>query len=311
MKIVTLLPSATEIIYALGLGHTLVGRSHACNYPNEVTKLPVLTSDKLTVCGSKKIDEQISKFRDNQISVYNVEIELLEKLKPDLIITQSQCDLCAVSFDELKHSLKSTSLMNSAMIVNLAPNRYEDIFTDIDRISMAIDPKENPGIQERAARLKQDITSRIESITKKTLNFDYHKSVFCIEWLDPLMNAGNWIPTLISKAGGIIPPPYNKIGAHSHHIEWQDLTDVDTEVILIIPCGFTIDQTREEQHLLTKHPKWKELHAVRNHQVYIINANQYFSRPSPRICEAVEITAEILYPEVFPRKYNKEHWQLF
>ena len=290
MNIVSLLPSSTEILYSIGMGKNLVGRSHECDYPEEVKAIPVLTSPKLnTDQSSEMIDQSVNSLFQRGLSVYNVNEPLLKELEPDFIITQSQCELCAVSFRDVEQAVKQ-NFKKPPSIIDLKPMGYDDISKNILEIGR------NLGSEKKATQLVDSMQRRVRSVEQKLIDLPYRKRVFCIEWLKPLMNAGNWIPEIIEKAGGINVS--SKKNEHSHYVSWKELLEYDPDVILIMPCGFDVERSRKELHLLTDHPDWQKLKAARDHEFYLLDGNQYFNRPSPRIAEAVEMTAKILYPEI-------------
>ncbi len=314
MKIASLLPSASEIVCALGLRENLIGRSHECDYPQDIKELPILTRANIDGGTSNAIDQQISQLLQDNLSVYSINLERLQQLQPDVIITQSQCDLCAVSFDEVNNTLQGTELASSTQIINLYPKVYEDIFADIYKVATSLDANTNIGLNmiNKAKKLSSNIRKRIQSVEEKTKAIANKKTIFCIEWIEPLMNAGNWIPSLVAKAGGLIPAPFDdQTGEHSHYVTWQSLVEADPEVIILMPCGFDIARDRQEMDLLRQRPQWSLLQAVKTNQVYLVDGNQYFNRPSPRICDGVEIVAEILYPDLFARKHDYADWQLW
>ncbi len=298
-KIVSLLPSATEIVCALGFQHQLVGRSHECDYPADISQLPVCTQAKFPQGSSTEINQSVDALVKNGLSVYEVFGDVLEAIKPDFIVTQSQCEVCAVSLKDVEQAV--CQLVSShPQIVKLEPVGYQDVFEDILKVGQAL------GVVSRAQKLVTDLQNRIDLIEKTTQQVAYKKRIVCIEWLEPLMNAANWVPTLVEKAGGI-----NLMGEeahHSHYIQWNDIVSLNPDVILVMPCGFGIARTLEEIQLLTQLTGWDDLPAVKQKQVYLTDGNQYFNRPGPRLADSVEIISEILYPELFPRKHSQQDW---
>lgn len=300
MRIASLLPSSTEIVAALGLGDALVGRSHECDYPTHVRTLPALTAPKFAVSGgSQVIDQSVRTLVEQGLSVYRINADMLDELAPDIVITQSQCEVCAVNFDEVAHAVKQ-SVNSDPAIVDLKPVGYDDVFTDILEVGKVVQR------QAEAQALVDDMQARIAHVGEKVATADHRPTVACIEWLSPIMSAGNWMPDLVEKAGGI--NLFGTSGAHSHDLDWAEIREADPEVIVIMPCGYGIAQSRNEMKLLTQQPGWQDLRAVNNNKVFIVDGNQYFNRPGPRIVDSVEILAELLHPMLFPATYAPNGW---
>ena len=302
-KIVSLLPAATEIVYALGLGKSLAGRSHECDYPDEVKQLPVCSTanfpDKL---GSAAIDARVKEILADALSVYTVNRDRIKQLAPDLLITQAQCEVCAVSLKEVEDALENY-LEKPARIISLMPNSLEDIFKDIAAVAEAIDAG------EAASILLEELQVRTDIIRHKLKFNDSKPSVACIEWLEPLMLAGNWTPELVRIAGG--EAVLTEAGKHSPYVHWEDIRLKDPEIIIVMPCGFAIERTISEIELLLRRPGFGELKAVKNNRLYIADGNQYFNRPGPRIVDSLEILAEIINPKQFIFGYEGRGWLRF
>ncbi len=296
-SIVSLLPSCTEIVCALGLEKHLVGRSHECDYPPGVQDLPICTAPKFDSNGtSQQIDENVSELVKKGLSVYLVDIDLLQKLNPQFILTQSQCEVCAVSYKEVETAVAKLIDAEPA-IIDLRPNWLSDIFNDIIRVSEVL------GVYQKGKDRLEQYLNRLDRIKEKICDLDHKPIVVAIEWLEPLMLAGNWVPEIVEMAGGV--NAIGKAGKHSHYHQWHEIFDVDPDVITIMPCGFGIQRTLLEMELLTKTPGWGDLKAVREKRVYITDGNHYFNRPGPRIIDSVEIMAEILHPQIFIPSYEK------
>ncbi len=287
-RIISLLPSSTEIICALGLRGQLVGVSHECDYPADVVGLPILTEPKLDPRGtSGDIDTRVREIVQEGLSVYRLKTETLQRLKPDVIVTQDQCEVCAVSLPEVENAVQCF-LTPDVSVVSLRPEKLDDIWTDIRRVAQATD-------QEKTAQaLIRDAKERLQKIAQKTRHLPRPR-VACLEWLDPLMAAGNWIPELVDIAGG----EYGLVeaGAHTPTLTWEALAAYQPEVIVITPCGFKIPQSQTDLPQLTAHPDWLSLPAVQHNRVYVADGNAYYNRPGPRIVESAEILAEMLHPE--------------
>ena len=302
-RIVSLIPSATEIVAALGFESDLVGRSHECDYPPEVTALPPLTAPKFDVYGtSREIDDRVKMVLQNAISVYLVDEKKLDELKPDIIVTQAQCEVCAVSLSEVERVVR-VCLSSSAQFVSLEPNQVADVLADILRVAEVLHAP------ERGAELTLKLQLRMDDIAKRSADLTTRPTVACIEWIDPLMAGGNWVPELVEMAGGIAL--FGKAGAHSPWLDWDDLWAADPDVIVVLPCGFDIERSRQEMPALTSKPGWKSLRAIREGRVYLTDGNQYFNRPGPRLVESLEILAEILHPEAFHFGHEGRGWEKY
>ena len=283
-RIVSLLPSATEIVCALGCAGELVARSHECDFPSRVTALPVCTSPKVDTHGdSIAIHESVTRILENDVSVYNVDSQLLRELRPDVIVTQIQCDVCAVSLRDVEASIAQWIGVSTPRIVALNPSTIDSICDDITAVGRAID--------RDASSLVREIRERISAIAARKRPA-IRPRVATIEWISPLMTAGNWIPELIELAGG--EDCFGVAGQHSSWIDLEAFAKADPDIIVIFPCGFSIDRTLQDMPLLETQPLWRELRAVRNGRVFVEDGNQYFNRPGPRIVESLEIFAGIV-----------------
>jgi iron complex transport system substrate-binding protein len=299
-RIISLIASATEIVCALGFEQELVGRSHECDFPASVKRLPICTSPKFQVEGmSYQIDQRVKAILQEALSVYRVDADLLESLSPTHIITQSQCEVCAVSLKDVEQAVcQFTS--SQPRIVSLEPNTLDDVFADIRRVAVALDA---PG---QAEIVTSQMEQRINEIKAKAEQAGLRPTIACIEWIDPLMAAGNWMPELVELAGGV--NLFGQPGKHSPWMKWEELVAADPDVIFISPCGFDIRRTMEETHLLSTNPQWDNVKAVRNGCVFVADGNQYFNRPGPRLVESLEILAEILHPELFHFGHETTGW---
>lgn len=300
MRIVSLIASATEIVCALGFESQLVGRSHECDFPPSVKKLPVCTNPKFEVEGlSYQIDQRVKAILQESLSVYRVDADLLESLQPTHIITQSQCEVCAVSFEDVEAAVCQFTSSRPA-VVSLEPNSLADVWQDIRQVGKAF----NAEIQ--AENLIADLQRRMNGIAEKARTADARPTVAYIEWIEPLMAGGNWMPELVEMAGG--RNLFGAAGKHSPWMNWEDLIAADPDVIFISPCGFDIPRTAEETHLLTDNPEWSRLKAVSSGRVVVADGNQYFNRPGPRLAESLEILAEIIHPQLFRFGHENEGW---
>lgn len=308
MRIITLIASATEIVCALGLEEFLVGRSHECDYPESIKELPVCTRPRFEVEGSsREIDERVKALQkkslvEDALGVYEVFPEKLRELQPTHIVTQAQCDVCAVSLRDVEQAVKQVADCD-ATIISLQPNNLADFWADLCRAASLL------GVTNMGVQLVADLQSRMEGIEFETrpLPLAARPTVACIEWVDPLMAAGNWTPELVKMAGG--ENLFGEAGKHSPWMTFEELREKDPAVIVIAPCGFDLDRTREDVPLLQAQAGWAELRAVRERRVYLADGNQYFNRPGPRLVESLEILAEILHPEKFQFGHEGAGWE--
>jgi iron complex transport system substrate-binding protein len=296
-RIVSLIPSATEIVAFLGLTDSLVGRSHECDFPSEVTALPVCTEPKFNPEGtSGQIHQRVTDLLQSALSVYRVKTEVLEHLQPTHILTQAQCEVCAVSLADVEQAVAKLT-HSQAQIISLQPNTLADVWGDIERIAQVL------GVTAPLDSLQQ----RVAACTKATQSLP-HPTVACIEWAEPLMAAGNWIPELVEMAGG--KSLFGTVGQHSPWLQWSELSAADPDVIVLMPCGYSLSRTREDAEHLAQHSEWQNLRAVQTGRVYLTDGNQYFNRPGPRLVDSLEILTEILHPES-QFGYEGKGWEVF
>jgi iron complex transport system substrate-binding protein len=275
-RIVSLLPSATEIVCALGLRDDLVGRSHECDFPPGVERLPVCTAPKIRVDGnSEEIHAAVTAVLHDHLGVYDVHEDLVRSLDPTHIVTQTVCEVCAVSFRDVATL--------GPEVIALSAVTLEGIFEDIARTGDALE------VDSRA--LIASMRGRLDDLSGVAAPGGAPRpTVAAIEWLSPLMAAGNWVPELIEIAGGV--SAFGEAGRHSPWLDWDDLVAADPDMIVLMPCGFSIEKTRADLHFLTARDGWSSLRAVRNGRVVITDGSQYFNRPGPRIVQSAEILAQ-------------------
>ncbi len=303
-RIVSLLPSATEIVCALGLESSLVGRSHECDFPPSVANLPVCSQPNIAVDGSSAaIDRLVSERAAQALSIYDLDSDLLARLQPSHILTQTQCAVCAVSLADVEHALGRQSKVAAACVVSLEPHTIADVWRDIGQVARSC------GVPDAGESLVRSLQARMEAIEQRALNASDHPAVAAIEWLDPLMTAGNWIPELVEKAGGHSILGDN--GKHSPYIQWSQIVEADPDVIVLFPCGLNIARTRREMNCLTERPEWRSLNAVSQGRVYLCDGNQYLNRPGPRLVESLQALAEILHPPLFHPALEGIAWERF
>lgn len=300
LRIVSLLPSATEIAVALGLGDALVGRSHECDFPEEVKALPVCTSTRLEKgLRSHEIDRRVQEIVTQGLSLYEVDAPLLRELKPDIILTQTQCAVCAVTPDDLTTALANW-MGTPPVLISTAPDTLDDVWGDIRAVGAAA------GRDAAAETVIRDLKARLADLAARR---HPRPRIAAIEWFDPLMVAGNWIPELISVAGG--KPLFAKPGEHSAFLDWDDLVAADPDLLILMPCGYQIPQSLADIEAVAGDPRWTGMRAVQAAHVYIADGHHFFNRPGPRLAESAEIVAEIIASwrgKPFPAR---PHWMRY
>lgn len=300
-RIISLIPSATEIVCALGCEDRLVGRSHECDYPASIVTRTICTEPKFPVDGSsQEIDKHVKGLLKDTLSVYRVHTQALQRLQPDLIVTQTQCDVCAVSLQDVEKAVTKW-IGSKPAIVSLQTTDLSGVWQDISRVAEAT------GQVNQGKELLKAYQGRMAAIANQARSISYHPTVGCIEWMDPLMASGNWMPQLVTMAGG--QNVFGNSGDHAPWITWDSLKEVDPEIIVVFPCGFSIQRTRKELSSLTDHPPWPTLRAVQAGHVYLTDGNQFFNRPGPRLVESLEILAEIFHPSVFRFGHEGTGWE--
>ncbi|MBD2344094.1 cobalamin-binding protein [Anabaena subtropica] len=301
VRIVSLIPSATEILATLGLSDVMVGRSHECDYPPEIQNLPVCTQARLSShAPSSKIHHEVNNLLQSALSIYQIKVDVLEQLQPTHILTQDQCDVCAVSLKDVEKAVAELT-QSSPQIISLQPNLLEDVWQDIERVSHIF------GVD--SVKILDNLEARVKICQQKIqgLSLEEVPTVACIEWTEPLMTAANWIPELVHLAGG--QTLFSVPGQPSPHLQWENLLVSNPDIIIFMPCGFDLSRTRQEAQLFTQNPEWQKLHAAQTGRVYITDGNSYFNRPGPRLADSLEILSEILHPEIFDYGYKGTAWQ--
>jgi len=300
---VSLLPSLTEWVCALGAESRLVGRSHECDQPATVGRLPALTAPRFAgaeEAPSRAVDERVRALVRDALSIYRVDAERLRALAPELILTQDQCRACAVSLGDVEAALASW-LGRAPRVLSVAPHSLGDVFEDGRRVAEALDAR------AEGEALLAALTARITTIGERAGGRANRPRVAVIEWLDPLMVAGHWLPELVAIAGG--EPVLASTGRPSRWIAWDELRAADPDVIVVTPCGLALARTRREQALLTALPGFRALRAAWGEQVFLADGNLHFNRPGPRLVESLEILAEIVAPERFHFGHEGRGWE--
>lgn len=285
MRICSLLPSATEIVCALSLEHELVGVSHECDYPPAVRSKPVLTSSRIDHSSrtSAEIDALVSERLHEHEGIYALNNQLLADLKPDLILTQELCEVCAVSYEQVERAVRA--IRGDQTVLSLEPNDLAGILETVATVGAAT------GRTAEAETLIMGIRDRLDQLKASTSELSQQPRVACLEWIDPPFSGGHWVPEMVDIAGGIdvLAAP----GERSRRIAWADVAAARPDVVVIMPCGFDVDGTLSELRQAPVPPEWNLLPAVTSGQVYAVDANAYFSRPGPRIIRGIEILREI------------------
>ncbi len=300
-RIVSLLPSATEIVVALGYESALVGRSHECDVPSSVKRLPICSEPRIDInAPSAVIDQQVKSSLQEALSIFRVINSELQRLQPTMIITQTQCEVCAVNLKDVEAAV--TELLGLApTIVPLLPMSLDDIWADIRRVANSL------GASQRGHELVATLQQLLQAISARIPRQAMRPRVACIEWIEPLMSAGNWIPELVEIAGGECL--LATAGHHSPWLSWPDLITADPDVIIVMPCGFDMERTAHEFSTLTSYPEWQSLRAVRSGRVALADGHLYFNRPGPRVVESAEILAEILHGPAVSYGHQGHCWR--
>jgi len=290
MRVVSLLPSATEIVYALGHGPSVVGVSHECDFPDDARTKPKMIEPVFdtTTMGSERIDQLVVEYMKAGRSIYRIKFDELKKVGPDLIITQELCDVCAVGTADVLEAVNK--LERPVAVLSLNPHTLNDVRGDIRSVGKAL------GCVDDAERLVTDLDVKAEAIKRLTAGVRKTR-VLCVEWLKPLMNAGHWVPEMVDCAGG-----FDKFAVEnepSSYLTWDRVLEYDPEVVVLMPCGFTTERTVREAEDFLGMPQAAQLSAVRNGRVFATDGHNYFSRSGPRLFDGIRILAKMLHPELF------------
>ena len=279
----------------------MVGRSHECDYPPEVAALPACTSSKLSLDGtSYDIEQRVKAILQEGLSIYRVDAVQLEALSPDVIITQEQCAVCAVNLEDVESAV-CQMIGSRPAIVSLNPTTLDSIFADVRAVAEGI------GVPERGIQLVDAMRSKMAAMTDSVAGVAAPPVVGTIEWMDPIMTGGNWMPELVEMAGGT--SAFGTSGQHSPWLAWERFAAADPDVIVVLPCGYSLEHTRAEIGELTSLPGWESLSAVRGGRVFLTDGHQFFNRPGPRIVESLQILIEILHPEANPPLHRGTGWE--
>lgn len=300
-RIVSLLPSATEIVAALGLAERLVGRSHACDYPPEIAQLPSMTRPRVDPAKpSRGLHRDVRKLVERALSVFEVDAERLRAARPDVILTQHQCEACAVTEKDLAAALAEWTGA-APRVVSLAPTTLKQVWDTFGVVGETLDIRwAGRELAERARERVEVIAERVQPLIKA------RPTVACIEWLDPPMIAGNWVPEIVEAAGG--RAVLAKRGEHAESTTLRKIADADPDAIVLMPCGFDLARTIAEGRAFMARPTLARSRAGRAGKVWAVDANAYFNRPGPRLVTSVEILTEMLHPGLFNAGYQGDAW---
>lgn len=290
MRIVSLLPSATEIICSLGLADSLVGVSHECDYPAQVLKLPKVTTSFIPeAASSKEIDALVRERLKTSKALYSLNQSALQSLKPDFIITQALCDVCAVAEEEVRAVV--CKLPGTLQVINLAPMTLAQVFESMLQVGRAV------GKEEHAISVVKAYQKRVDEVVLRSKHMVKPRVVF-LEWLDPPFSSGHWTPELIAMAGAV--ELLGKAGVPSRTLKWQEVADAKPEMLFIAACGFAVERTMQDLPLLEKVMMQKEFASLRPDNIFVADGSQYFNRPGPRLVDSLEILAHAIDPTIHP-----------
>ena len=305
MRICSLLPSATEIVLALGLGDHLVAVTHECDRPAGARPVPVITRSTVDhgTRGSREIHTHVTAAAHRGSSIYALDQELLERLDPDIVLTQELCDVCAVSYDQVAEAVHrlDVKVPGQRTVLSLVPKGLAGILDVIEQVG------DVTGVPERAAALIRELRARIDRVAAVAARATTRPRVFAMEWLDPPYSAGHWVPEMIRLAGG--HDEMSREGAPSVEVSWAQIAVYDPEIVLLMPCSFSLKRTLEELHRIALPAAWSRLAAVKAGRAYAVDAAVHFSRSGPSTIDGLEILGEIIHPELFPRRSPPDAWR--
>ena len=298
LRIASLLPSATEIVCALGLEENLIGITHECDYPSSVTGKPHLTASRISheTMTSAEIDHAVRSQLDGHGSIYDLNEKLLAELKPDLILTQELCEVCAVSYKTVQKAAKM--YVADAQVLSLEPNTIEDIFENIKTVGDLC------GVSEKAEEVVKDLQNRLDEIRAKTKTIKNRPRVFMLEWLEPPFAPGHWVPQQVEIAGGVCLS--GEAGKKSVTTTYEKIVETQPDILVFIPCGYYTEDILRQLPNTVFPESFSEIPAIKNGEVWALDATSYFSRPAPRVIDGAEILAKIVHPEIFGAPSEQE-----
>jgi iron complex transport system substrate-binding protein len=294
MKIVSLLPSATEIVYALGLGDSLIGVTDECDYPPDAVTKPVISRSALPQgrpLGSREIDAAVRERMDAEQPLYVLDTDRLRREQPDVILTQDLCRVCAVPAGHVEEALASLGVGDQTKVVSLDPHSLEDVIAQLEIVGALL------GAEARGKELAEALRERVAAVKQKAQRLP-SVSVFCMDWAEPPFVAGHWVPEMVEAVGAI--NLLSDKGEPSHTVTHREIRDAMPEVLLFMPCGYYLEEAEEEGERVLAHPEIADTPAARNGNVFAVDATSFFSRPGPRIVDGLEIVAWAAHPEAYP-----------
>lgn len=291
MRIVSMLPSATEILFLLGLGDQVVGVSHECDYPPEARRKPVVIKSVIDPDrqGSAEIDRVVEERLRTGRPIYEIVMDVLRAADPDLIVTQELCDVCAAPVADVQRAVRD--LPRNPEVISLTPGLLGDVLEDIERVGEAT------GRRQEALRVRRELADRVARVEATAGPAAHRPPVFCLEWMDPLYASGHWIPEMVEMAGGV--DGLGAKGKPSRKIAWDRVREYGPEVVVLMPCGFDITRTLREIEVVTRRPGWADLPAVRTGRVYAVAGHAYYNRSGPRLVDGLELLGRIIHPDLF------------
>ena len=292
MRICSTMPGATEILFSLGLGDEVTGVSFECDYPEAAKRKPLLVTSVVDYrhIRSDQIDRLVLDFLRRGQSLYQVDLEVLREAQPDLIVTQDLCDICAVTVSDVRSAIQE--LTKPPRLVGLHPHSLDDLLQGIQQVGQATQR------EQAASQLVGELRMRIDMVRSKTGQVTARPRVVCLEWLKPLMAAGHWVPEMVEAAGG--EAGLTKAAQPAVYVTWEQVRAYQPEVLLLMPCGFSVSRALQEVELVTQLEGWLTLPAVRNRRVFVLDGSAYFNRPGPRLVTGLEILGTLLHPELAP-----------
>jgi iron complex transport system substrate-binding protein len=290
------------MVYALGLDPYLIGRSHECDYPEDVLRLPVCSRPRISMeSSSAEINRQVAASAASAVSIYDIDSAMLQALRPTHILTQTLCQVCAVSLEDVEAALVCDRGWKGK-IVPMGGSSLDEVWRDLLALGWTF------GVEEKAAARVAEYKQRMAELTRRASE-STGRSVTVIEWIDPLMSAGNWIPELVQMANAV--NLFGTAGEHSPWMTWEQLQAADPECIVVAPCGFHLAKTRAEMRNLVQRTGWRALSAVKAGEIYLCDGNQFMSRPGPRLVESLQILCEILHPDRFAPSMQGTGWERY
>ena len=301
MKICSLLPSATEIACALGLQDDLVAVTHECDYPTAVLDKPRITSSAIDHTGSTsaEIHRHISAAVHRGSSIYHLDRELLERLAPDLVLTQELCDVCAVSYEQVERAVRIAR--SESAIVSLEPTTLDEVLETVLHVGQLT------GRQAQAGRIVAGLRGRIDRVAAVLTPVESRPRVLCMEWLDPVFVGGHWVPGMVEAAGGF--DGLGRPGQPSFVVTWRQVEEYAPEVAVLMPCGYHLQEVVDEFRRTPLPAEWQRLPAVQTGRVYAVDASSYFNRPGPRIVDGLEVLAQVLHPDLAPATHGPDDYR--